>query len=125
MAGRLATSRLSSKPTAVRRRAPAWDLGAATNDRSCRCPPLDPLRLDPHARAEAEQPFGHALGGDHPVTQCGAQHARVVHQRMTVNRYDESAFAAQKVARLEESTHDVRLHGVVTEGGVYGRIAGR
>jgi 5-formyltetrahydrofolate cyclo-ligase len=35
------------------------------------------------------------------------------------------AFEAQKVARLEESVHDVQLHGVVTERGVYGRIAGR
>jgi len=35
------------------------------------------------------------------------------------------AFEAQKVARLDESHHDVQLHGVVTEGGVYGRLAGR
>ena len=34
------------------------------------------------------------------------------------------AFEAQKVARLAEAAHDVLLDGVVTERGVYGRIAG-
>ena len=34
------------------------------------------------------------------------------------------AFEAQKVARLAEAPHDVLLDGVVTERGVYGRIAG-
>jgi 5-formyltetrahydrofolate cyclo-ligase len=34
------------------------------------------------------------------------------------------AFEAQKVARLAEAAHDVRLDGVVTERSVYGRIAG-
>jgi len=35
------------------------------------------------------------------------------------------AFETQKVERLAEAEHDVQLHGVVTERGVYGRIAGR
>ncbi len=35
------------------------------------------------------------------------------------------AFEAQKVERLAEAEHDVQLDGVVTERGVYGRIAGR
>jgi 5-formyltetrahydrofolate cyclo-ligase len=35
------------------------------------------------------------------------------------------AFDAQKVERLADSEHDVQLHGVVTERGVYGRIADR
>lgn len=35
------------------------------------------------------------------------------------------AFDVQKVERLAEAVHDVQLHGVVTERGVYGRIAGR
>jgi 5-formyltetrahydrofolate cyclo-ligase len=35
------------------------------------------------------------------------------------------AFEAQKVSRLAESGHDVQLDGVVTESGVYGRLAGR
>lgn len=35
------------------------------------------------------------------------------------------AFEAQKVGRLAEAEHDVQLDGVVTECGVYGRIAGR
>jgi 5-formyltetrahydrofolate cyclo-ligase len=34
------------------------------------------------------------------------------------------AFEVQKVPRLAESAHDVQLDGVVTERGVYGRIAG-
>jgi 5-formyltetrahydrofolate cyclo-ligase len=34
------------------------------------------------------------------------------------------AFEAQKVARLAEAPHDVLLDGIVTERGVYGRIAG-
>jgi 5-formyltetrahydrofolate cyclo-ligase len=35
------------------------------------------------------------------------------------------AFEAQKVPRLAESAHDVQLDGVVTECGVYGRMAAR
>ncbi len=35
------------------------------------------------------------------------------------------AFEAQKVGHLAEAEHDVQLHGVVTERGVYGRIADR
>jgi 5-formyltetrahydrofolate cyclo-ligase len=35
------------------------------------------------------------------------------------------AFEAQKVERLTEAEYDVQLDGVVTECGVYGRIAGR
>jgi 5-formyltetrahydrofolate cyclo-ligase len=35
------------------------------------------------------------------------------------------AFEAQKVPGLAEIAHDVQLDGVVTERGVYGRIAGR
>ena len=35
------------------------------------------------------------------------------------------AFDAQKLPRLSESAHDVQLDGVVTERGVYGRVAGR
>jgi 5-formyltetrahydrofolate cyclo-ligase len=35
------------------------------------------------------------------------------------------AFEAQKVRRLAEAAHDVQLDGVVTERGVYGRVAAR
>jgi 5-formyltetrahydrofolate cyclo-ligase len=35
------------------------------------------------------------------------------------------AFEAQKVARLAETAHDVQLDGIVTERGIYGRLAGR
>ncbi len=34
------------------------------------------------------------------------------------------AFEAQRVARLAEAEHDVQLDGVVTERGIYGRLAG-
>ena len=35
------------------------------------------------------------------------------------------AFEAQRLPRLAEAAHDVQLHGVVTEHGVYGSVADR
>ena len=69
-------------------------------------------------------PRGHRLGMGAGLYD---RHFEFLHHRRAWQRplLVGVAFEAQKVARLEESTHDVRLHGVVTEGGVYGRIAGR